>query len=80
MTSHVAETVQQALTKLSDARGEIVLDFSGVRLVDAQGLHELENLAAKAHAKSVKVVLERVGTDVYKVLKLMKIEGQFQYL
>ena len=80
MTSNVTATVQQAIERLPDAPGEIAVDFSAVRLVDTHALRELEHLAAAARAKSVRVVLEHVPTDVYKVLKLMKIENQFRFL
>jgi hypothetical protein len=40
----------------------------------------LEELAALADAKSVKVVLRAVNVDIYRVLKLMKLTGRFSFL
>jgi len=77
---HVAETLREAVNKLSAAEGEMVLDFSGVERVDAKAIFALEELAAKAKERSVRVVLRGVNVGIYKVLKLSRLEGQFGFL
>ena len=73
----VDQVITEARTKLDSAQGEIALNFSGVRRIDPKGLEALEELAAAADAKSVKLVLRGVNVDVYKVLKLAKVAGSF---
>jgi len=68
------ETLQDALGKLDNAKGELVLDFSSVRRIDSSEVRALENLAKAAEEKSVKVALSGVNVDVYKVLKLVKFK------
>lgn len=53
-----------------------ILDFSAVRRIDAQGLHELEALAAG----EPKPVLRNVNVDVYKVLVLTKLAPRLRFL
>ncbi|HTQ56656.1 MAG TPA: STAS domain-containing protein [Bryobacteraceae bacterium] len=76
MTS-VPAAVEDALAKLSNGASDIVLDLSGVNRIDPCGLSALQTLAGKA--KPAKVVLSGVCIDVYKVLKLMKIEREFHF-
>jgi len=64
------ETIDEALANLDSARGEITLDFSGVRRIDTAALRSLEALAVAANAKAVKLSLRNVGVSVYKVLKV----------
>lgn len=64
------ETLQEALGKLDGAKGELVLDFSAVRRIDASELRALKNLAKVAEQKSVKLTLRGVNFEIHKVLKL----------
>lgn len=73
----VAQTLQEAKEKLDAAKGELVLDFSGVRRVDPGALRALEAFAGAADEKSVKVALRGVNVDVYKVLKLARLAPRF---
>lgn len=81
MTTNMNETLQDALAKLqlNGAGGAIVVDFSGVQRIDPSTLKTLDQLADAAHEKAAKVVLEGVNVDVYKVLKLMKLERRFSF-
>jgi len=72
--------LQEALVKLDGAQGELVLDFSSVRRLDARALKVMEQLAILAAGKSVKVVLRGVNAEVYKVLKLVKLAPRFSFL
>lgn len=72
--------LQEAREKLDSAEGEVVLDFSSVRRIDPSALKAMEELAAMAADKSVKVVLRGVNVDVYKVLKLVKLAPQYSFL
>jgi anti-anti-sigma regulatory factor len=69
--------IRGALERVETAKQDVVLDFSGVRRLDAGGLRALEQLVAKARERSVKVELQGVDVEVYKVLKLMALAGQF---
>jgi len=73
------ETLQEALGKLESARGELVLDFSSVRRVDASAIGALEKLAGMADDKAVKVALCGVNVEVYRVLKLVKLTSRFSF-
>jgi anti-anti-sigma regulatory factor len=71
--------VRAALERLDSAEQELVVDFSAVDRVDSAALRGLEELAAKAQERSVKVVLRGVNVEVYKVLKLVAVAGQFSF-
>ncbi len=78
--TRVADMLREAANMLSDADGEMVLDFSGVERVDARAVVALEELAGKAKEKSVRIVLRGVNVGIYKVLKLSRLEGQLGFL
>ncbi|MBZ5724011.1 MAG: STAS domain-containing protein [Acidobacteriia bacterium] len=77
--ARAAQSLQEALTALDTAGGEMVLDFSSVRRVDAGALRAMEKLAAAAGDKAVKVGLRGVNIDVYKALKLIKLASRFSF-
>ncbi len=66
--------------QLDGAGGEIVLNFSAVRRVDADVLYAMQQLADAAEGKGVKLALQSVNGDIYKVLKLLKLAPRFRYL
>ncbi len=66
--------------KLERTDGELVLDFSSVRRVDAAVLRALEELAQAADENAVGLTLRSVSVDVYKVLKLVKLAPRFGFL
>jgi anti-anti-sigma regulatory factor len=68
--------LQAAEQKLNDA-GELAIDFSQVSRLDAKAVEALFELARKADEKAVKLVLHGVNVDVYKVLKLVKLDTRF---
>jgi len=76
----VIEGLQDAREMLDSANGELVLDFSSVRRIDAGAVRALQALAATADAKTVKVVLRGVNIEIYKVLKLVKLARRFSFL
>jgi anti-anti-sigma regulatory factor len=76
----VRADLQEVLEKLDSDREEIILDFSSVHRIDAGALGDMDELAAEAHDKSVRVVLRGVHADVYKVLKLVKLAARFSFL
>jgi anti-anti-sigma regulatory factor len=71
--------VRSALERLDTARDEVILDFSGVRRVDPVALRSLAELAAKAEARSVRILLEGVNIEIYKVLRLVGLGTQFSF-
>jgi anti-anti-sigma regulatory factor len=76
----LAPALQEAGEKLESADGEVVLDFSSVRRIDANALQAMEEFAHKADEKAVKVVVRSVNVDVYKVLKLVKLASRFSFV
>jgi anti-anti-sigma regulatory factor len=76
---HVVQTLQEAGEKLADVVGEVALDFSAARRIDASALRALEEFAGIAEDKGVKVVLRGVNIGVYKVLKLVKLGSRFSF-
>jgi anti-anti-sigma regulatory factor len=74
---HVAQSLRDVIEQLDRAESEVVLDWSSVKRLDPGALRALEDLASRADDKSVKVALQGVNVDVYKVLKLMKLAARF---
>jgi anti-anti-sigma regulatory factor len=77
---HVTETLHEACQKLSDADGELVLDFSNVHRIDAEALVAMEDLASRAKERAVKLVLRGVNVGIYKVLKLSRLADKLAFL
>ena len=76
----VVLALQEAGEQLDSAEGEIILDFSSVRRVDASAMRAIEKFANTADDKAVKVALRGVNVDVYKVLKLVKLASRFSFV
>ncbi|HXX15442.1 MAG TPA: STAS domain-containing protein [Candidatus Eremiobacteraceae bacterium] len=72
----VVPALREAAEKLGETDGEAVLDFSSVARIDCTVLQALEEFAAAADVKGVKVVLCGVNVGVYKVLKLTKLASR----
>ena len=75
----VVPALQEAREKLDGAEGELVLDFSSVGRIDARVLGAMEELAAEAEQKGVKIVLRGASVDVYMVLKLTRMAPRFSF-
>ena len=75
----VAHVVEEARDRLRGADGELVLDFSCVRRIDARGIREMEQLALSADEQDIKLVLRGVNFELYKVLKLVKLASRFSF-
>jgi anti-anti-sigma regulatory factor len=76
---NVAPAVAAAIETIGGTGGEIELDFSSVRRIDARALAALEKLAGAVDGKSVQVKLCGVNVDVYKALKLAKLAPRFSF-
>jgi anti-anti-sigma regulatory factor len=76
----VVQGLQEVGEKLDSVEGEVALDFSSVRRLDASALNAMEELAGIADDKSVKVVLRAVHVGVYRVLKLVKLTSRFSFV
>ena len=72
--------IQEAIEKVKSGESEVILDFSSVRRIDTNMVGALEELAGLAGGKSVKVVLRAVNTDVYRVLKQLKLTQRFTFV
>ncbi len=77
--AHVVRSLRDAAEKMGDAGGELVLDFSAVGRIDTATVGAIEKLAGVAGEKAVKVVLQGVNVDVYKVLKLVRLAPRFSF-
>jgi anti-anti-sigma regulatory factor len=77
--ARVALALEEALAKLEDAAGEVILDFSSVQRVDPAALGAMDRLAGTANGKA-KIVLRGVNAGIYKTLKLMKLAPRFSFL
>jgi len=71
---------QEAVEKVNCAEGEVVLDFSSVLRIDPNVIRAMEELADVADARPAKIVLRAVNTDIYKVLKLVRLTQRFSFL
>ena len=76
----VVQGLQEAGEKLDGVEGEVTLDFSSVRRLDARALKAMEEFAGIADDKSTRVVLRAVDVAVYKVLKLVKLTSRFSFV
>jgi anti-anti-sigma regulatory factor len=76
----VVQGLQEVGEKLDSVEGEVALDFSSVRRLDASAIKAMEELAGIADDKSVKVVLRAVHVGVYRVLKLVKLTSRFSFM
>jgi anti-anti-sigma regulatory factor len=76
----VVQGLQEVGAKLDSVEGEVALDFSSVRRLDASALQAMEDLVGIADDKSVKVVLRAVHVGVYRVLKLVKLTSRFSFV
>ena len=75
-----APSWQAAREKVERAEGEVVVDCSTVNRINPKTLRALEDLADVADIKGVKVALRGVSTEIYKVLKLVKLGSRFSFL
>lgn len=80
----IETTDRNIVTTLRDATknliADTILDFSSVARLDPAGLHALEDLAAAAEQKSIKLTLRGANVAVYKVLKLTKLTRRFSFV
>jgi anti-anti-sigma regulatory factor len=72
--------LQAAGERLDNVDGEVVLDFSSVRRIDASDLRALEDFVKQAEEKGVKVGLRGVNVNVYKVFKLVNLASRFSFV
>jgi anti-anti-sigma regulatory factor len=75
----VVLALEAAAEKLDRAGGEVIVDFSSVRRIDLSELRAIERFVGLAADKAVNIVLHGVNVDVYKVLKLVKLESRFSF-
>ena len=71
--------VQAALGQIESAEREVVVDFGGVSRLDPAALRLLEELAAKARERSVRVAVLGANVELYKVLKLTAVASRFSF-
>lgn len=76
----VAEGLQESLEMLDSADGELLLDFSAVRRLDAPALAAMQKLADAADLRKVKLALRGTNIEIYKVIKLARLSPRFSFV
>jgi anti-anti-sigma regulatory factor len=76
----VDRMIQEAIAKVNSGQSEVTLDFSSVRRIDTDMVGALEELARLAGSTSAKVVLRAVNTDIYRVLKQLRLTQRFTFV
>ncbi len=76
----VIDDLLEACDRLYSTEGEVILDFSSVRRIDARAVAALDQLAACAEEEGINVVLRGMNVEVYKVLKLVKLTSHFTFV
>ena len=74
------QILAEAARKLASADGDIILDFSAVQRLDSELLRRLEEVVNRADQKGVRITLQNVNIDVYKVLKLMRLTRRISFV
>jgi ABC-type transporter Mla MlaB component len=77
--STAASALLENRTRLDAWAGEVILDFSAMRRIDAATTSALQEFSDVAHGQGVRVVLRSVNVDIYKVLKLMKLTAPLSF-
>ncbi len=75
--SDLIGALQAAGEKLEEMEGDLILDFSSVRRVTPAAVSAMSDFVDAADERSVNVVLRGVNVDVYRVLKLARLEQRF---
>lgn len=78
--ARVLQSLLEASERLDSVEGEVVLDFSSVRRIDAGDLRALEEFMNQADNRSVKVGLRGVNVSIYKVFKLVNLASRFSFV
>lgn len=76
---HPARSIRAVREKLDDEHAEAVLDFGSVQRIDPVALGEMEELVNLAELHADKISLLHVNVEIYKVLKLAKLSGRFNF-
>jgi hypothetical protein len=79
VTTSTNDLIRDALDRLASAEGELTLDFRALRRIEPGELQSLKELAGKADAKRIRVVLDAVSVDVYRVLILVNLAPRFTF-
>ena len=72
--------LKAAMERLDGGHDDVMLDLSGVGLLEPQALRAFEQLAQKCREKSTRVLVHGVNIRVYKVLKTVRLADQFSFL
>lgn len=72
--------LEKAAKALDGSQNEAVFNLSQVRRLDSHDLRELEEFVRTAEEKKIKIVLRGVNVDLYKTLKLAKLDCKFVFL
>ncbi len=75
----MAESLNSAGERLSSADGELVLDFSSIQRIDGGAISSLHKLSQSAEQKNVRLVLRGTNIDIYRVLKLARMDTHFTF-
>lgn len=73
-------SLEKAAQNLERHEGEIVIDFSSVRRIGTNGLMYMEALSTSPRERNATIVLQNVGVDVYRILRLLKLNQGFSFV
>jgi anti-anti-sigma regulatory factor len=78
--AQIVQTLKaEVVERVNHAEGEVVLDLSLVRRIDADAVKAMEELAALAGERSIKIVLRGVNGNIYKVFKILGLDQRFSF-
>ena len=77
---NVVPALRDIAKQLNGSRGQVILNFAGIKRIDSTALQALEELVHTAEQKGVKVALRGVDVYVYRVLKLMKLASRLSFV
>ena len=75
----LVRALEDARDQLARADRELVLDFSSVQRMAPSVVGAMDTLAGAAAEKGVRIELEGVSVEVYRVLKLVKLAPRFSF-
>ena len=76
---NLSDILRGARQKLESEGGELVVDLSSLRRVDASSLLAMQEFATMAQGEGAKLVLRGVSVDLYRVMKLVKLTAAFSF-
>ena len=71
--------IDEVSERLNDSGDQILVDLSSVGRIHPSAVAALDRLARAAEDRGIRIVLEGVSVEVYRVLKLVKLAARFSF-